>query len=118
MTTKLLACTTADTAFVAWGVASDRALGSATYFRLLETGDGEFEPSAAFFDRLGAAFGDAFTRRADASLLPPAVEAAIADARPATAHEFLDRPEADLHEEVLPAFVERVGTFSCIYVGE
>lgn len=118
MTNYPLACTTTDTAFVAWGVASGRALGSATYFRLLEAGHGEFEPSAAFYDHLVEAFGEAFLRRADPSLLPPAVEAAVADARPATAHEFLDRPDGDLREEVLPAFVARVGRFTCTYLGE
>jgi len=118
VTSKPLSCTTTDTAFVDWAVASRQALASATYLRLVEGGDAEFEPTPAFFDRLGTAVEDAFAERAGPSLVPAPVEAAVVDAVPATAHEFLDRPDADLREEVLPAFLDRVARYTCTSPGE
>lgn len=76
--------------------------------------DRGFDPSLSFFERLARAFRDAFAAAASGPVVPEPVDAAVEDAREATAHEFVDRPDADF-EAVLEAFYERVARYTCVY---
>lgn len=86
-----------------------------SYYRLVEGGVGEFEPTDAFFDALESAFIWAYLGTVDEPGVPDHVAAAIDDARAATAEEFADRPDADLRTAVLPTFYSHAAGFHCAY---
>jgi hypothetical protein len=108
-------CTT-TTSFSDHGVDDGADLVSATYYRLLDAGYREFEPSVELFEAVETAFVRTYLDRVDeAGGLPDHVAAAIDGARELTREEFAGRPDADLRTEVLPAFYRRVAGFHCSY---
>jgi len=110
-------CTT-TTSFSDHGVDDGSDLVTATYYRLLDAGYREFEPTAAFFEAVETAFVRTYLdRTGEAAGLPDHVAAAIDDARELTREEFEGRPDADLRTDVLPAFYRRVAGFHCSYRG-
>lgn len=104
-------------AFDAYGITDGVDLVHRTSYRLLATGDGSFEPTAAFLARVDRAFWAAYIRAAAVPLVPTPLDAALEDAAALTAEEFADEPDADLRGEVLPSYYGTpVGLF-CRYLG-
>jgi len=106
-------CQTTDTAFYVYGIPHGQRLRTGTRLRFTDADRG-FDPSLSFFERLARAFRGAFAAAASGPVVPEPVDAAVEDAREATAHEFVDRPDADF-EAVLAAFYERVARYTCVY---
>jgi len=109
-------CTTTSS-FGDHGVDDGSELVHQTYYRLVDGGRAEFEPTASFYDALESAFLWSYLGTAAATGVPPHVEAAVDDARALTVEAFADRPEADLRTEVLPTFYQHVAGFHCAYRG-
>ena len=86
-----------------------------TYYRLTAGAYDEFEPTAAFFDALEAAFVWAYLGSVDERQVPDHVGAAIDDATAFTREEFADRPDADLRTNIVPAFYHHAAGFHCAY---
>jgi hypothetical protein len=107
-------CTTTGS-FHDHGIPDGYELVTRTYTRLVAGTDVEYEPTESFFDRLAAAFTWAYLGSVEEPGVPAHVEAAIDDARVATAEEFADDPGADLRTEVLPAFYRWVADYHCAY---
>ncbi|EMA07709.1 hypothetical protein SAMN05443574_10692 [Haloarcula vallismortis] len=107
-------CTTTES-FADHGLDDGSVLISRTYNRIAADGEPTFEPTAAFFDTLEAAFIWAYIGTIDEPGVPPHVEAAIEDARAFTRREFANDPDADLRTDVIPTFYQQVAGFHCAY---
>jgi hypothetical protein len=110
-------CST-TTSFADHGIADGADLVSRTGHRLSAVEDLTFAPTDRFFDRLEEAFVWACLGSVDEPGVPPHVEAAIDDARVATAAEFADREGADVRTEVVPSFFRHLAGFHCAYRSE
>ena len=109
-------CTTTES-FDDHGIDDGSELIRRTHYRLVADGDGEFEPTERFLDRLSDAFTRAYLTVTDTYELPPHVAAAVDDARVWTGTEFMDEPDADLRGTVIPAFYRHAAGFHCAYRG-
>jgi len=107
-------CTTTGS-FDDHGIDDGSELIRRTHYRLVADGDGAFEPTERFLDRLADAFTRAYLTATDAYELPPHVAAAIDDARVWVGAEFADEPDADLRATVIPAFYRYAAGFHCAY---
>jgi len=108
-------CSNTATAFVEFGIRDGADLIHRTHYRLVDGDLDGFEPSVAFFDRLNTAFRTSFVRAARRPVVPEPVDAAVVEASGETAHAFLERPEADLRQAVLPEFYRRVASNYCAF---
>jgi hypothetical protein len=106
-------CSSADS-FDDHGIERGDQLVSRTYNRLA-VGELTFEPTEAFFDRLEEAFIWAYLGSVDQTGVPEHVSLAIEDAKAVTYEQFRDRSDADLRNDVVPAFYQRVAGFHCAY---
>lgn len=106
---------TSTTSFADHGLDDGETLIRETYYRLVDGGRTDFEPTEAFFNQLESAFVWSYFAATDERRVPSHVQAAIDDARARTAEAFNDRPDADLRTEVIPTFYQRVAGFHCIY---
>lgn len=89
-----------------------------TYYRLVEGGRAEFDPTDAFYEALESAFLWTYLGTVDGTAVPAHVEAAVDDALAFTAEEFAARPEADLRTEIVPTFYQYAAGFHCAYRGD
>lgn len=86
-----------------------------TYYRLVADGDGTFEPTDRYVDRLADAFRRAYLTETGTYAVPPHVAAAIDDARARVGAEFADESDADLRTRVIPAFYRHAAGLHCAY---
>jgi len=107
-------CTTTSS-FGDHGVDDGSELVHQTYYRLVDGGRAEFEPTASFYDALESAFLWAYLGSVEEGDVPEHVQLAVDDALELTREEFAGHPDADLRTTVLPAFYERVAGFHCRY---
>jgi hypothetical protein len=114
-------CTTTES-FADHDIEDGSTLIQRSYYRLAGAGRTEFEPTESFFDALESAFIWAYLGTTQETDIPDHVEAAIDDARArtaaefaGTAAEFVDRPDADLRTDVIPAFYRHLAEFHCTY---
>lgn len=110
--------TTCDTttAFDGYGIPDGVDLVHRTRYRLLATGDAEFEPTVEFLARIDRAFRSAYIQAAEVPLVPEPLDAALADATALTAEAYAEEPDADLRGEVLPAFYATLVGLFCTYL--
>ena len=97
------------------GIVDGSDLIRRTHYRLRDDGDGRFEPTDRFFDRLTDAFTRAYLAATGEHALPDHVAAAVDDARARIDSEFADAPDADLPTEVLPRFYRYAAGYHCAY---
>lgn len=110
--------TTCDTAnaFTLYGIPDGVDLLHRMRYQLLAGGDGEFEPTDAFVDRIERAFRTAYRRAADAPEVADPLDAAVEDAAALTAEAYVDDPDADLRRDVLPSFYATLVGLFCRYI--
>jgi len=106
-------CASSDS-FDDHGIERGEQLISRTYNRLA-VGELAFEPTKAFFDRLEEAFIWAYLGSVDGSGVPEHVSLAIDDAKAVTYEQFREQSDADLRNDVVPAFYQQVAGFHCAY---
>jgi len=109
-------CSTHTAAFVDHGIDDGIDLVARTHYLLAADGNREPEPTAAFAERVAAAFRRAFVGAAPVPLVPEPVDAAIDEATDTVVHRVLDDPDADLRTEVLPAFYRAVASTYCAHL--
>lgn len=105
-------CSTDAAAFAAFGLRDGTDLVHRTRYRLVEQGHETYRGTATL-DALERAFRDAFVHATDSPVVPPAVDAAVDDARHALDGGF--DGDADLRHAVLPRFYRAVASFYCSY---
>lgn len=106
-------CSSSDS-FDDHGIERGDELVSRTYNRLA-VGELAFELTEAFFDRLEEAFIWAYLGSVDQNGIPEHVSLAIEDAKAVTFEQFSEQPDADLRNDVVPAFYQQVAGFHCAY---
>ncbi|WP_302083208.1 hypothetical protein [Salinibaculum rarum] len=94
--------------FQAYGIQNGMRLIPLTNKELATRGFDEFTPTPAFAQGLRQSFESAFIQKANAALIPEAIEIANREATGWTIHNFIDADYTALRKVVLPKFYKHV----------